>query len=347
MVPEQPIGRGLARRIEALAVLVGLLALTALAGCGGDDKVTIYSGRTEDLIQPILDDFTDATGIEVEIKYGQSADLALLIEEEVSAGKSDVDVFLSQSPGAVGYLDELGMLADLPAEVLALVPSEVADDDGRWVGFSGRQRVLVYNTELVDPSELPSTIAELTDPSWEGRIGLAPGNGSFQDFVTAMRATTGDDATRSWLDGIAANDPVSYENNLAVVSGVARGEVEVGLVNHYYNYRALAEDPDQPTANHQLADGDPGSLLIVTAASIVEGTDQPEAAAELIEWLLGDGGQSYFAEQTFEYPLAIGTEPPSNLPPLDFQDVGGIDFDELGGGLSGTRDMIADAGLEG
>jgi iron(III) transport system substrate-binding protein len=332
---------------RTLAVLAAVSGI-ALPSCGGDgEAVTIYSGRTDDLIQPILDDFEEETGIDVEVKYGQSADLALLIEEEVAAGKSDVDVFLSQSPGSVGYLDALGVLADLPADVLALVPAEVADDDGRWVGFSGRQRVLVYNTDLVDEADLPEAVSELVDPSWSGRVGLAPTNGSFQDFVTAMRVTTGDDATQAWLEGIAANDPVAYENNLAVVAGVARGEVEVGLVNHYYNHRALAEDPNQPTANHQLANDDPGSLLIVTAASIIEGTDQPEAAAQLIEFLLGEEGQHYFAAETFEYPLALGTEPPGNLPPLDFQDVSGIDFDELGGGLSGTREMIADAGLEG
>ncbi len=328
--------------------LTTALTTAGLYACSGSaDSVTIYSGRTEDLIAPILQEFTESTGIKVEVKYGQSADLALLIEEEQAAGRTDVDVFLSQSPGSVGYLDQLGVLESVPDEVLGLVPSEVRDDDSRWVGFSGRQRVLVYNTDVLAETELPSSVFELTDEQWKGQIGIAPGNGSFQDFVTAMRVSEGDEATAEWLAGIAANDPLTYENNTAIVAAASRGEIEVGLVNHYYNYRALAEDPSQTTANHLFAEGDPGSLLIVTAAAIVKGSDHPTQAAELITFLLSESGQAYFAEQTYEYPLAIGVAPPQNLPPLTFQDVGGIDFDQLGDGLAGTRQMITDAGLDG
>lgn len=313
----------------------------------GADSVTIYSGRNEEQIQPILDLFEEETGIDVEARYGDSADLALLIDEEGAAGRTEADVYLSQSPGSIGYLDQQGRLTELPAEILELVPEEVRDDDGRWVGFSGRQRVLVYNPELVDESELPDSVFALTDPEWEGQIGVAPSNGSFQDFVTAMRVTEGEEATAEWLAGLAANDPVTYPRNSAIVAAVGRGEVPVGLVNHYYNYQALAEDPNHPGLNHQFAPDDPGSLLIVTGAAIVEGTDRPDVAAQLIEFLLGPEGQQYFADETFEYPLAIGQEPATEIPPIDFTDVGSIDFEELGGGLERTRELIAEAGLEG
>ncbi len=313
----------------------------------GATSVTIYSGRNEELIQPILDSFTEATGIEVRAKYGDSADLALLIDEEAAAGRVEADVYLSQSPGSIGFLDDLGRLAPLPDEVLQLVPETVRDDDGRWVGFSGRQRVLVYNPELVSADELPDSVFGLTDERWKGQIGVAPSNGSFQDFVTSMRATEGDDVTQQWLEDLAANDPVSYPKNSAIVAAVARGEVAVGLVNHYYNYRALEEDPSLPSLNHQFAADDPGSILIVTGAAIVEGTDRADVAAELIAFLLGVEGQQYFATETFEYPLAAGQPPAPAIPPIDFADVGGIDFDTLAGGLSSTREMIAAAGLEG
>ena len=336
------------RRTSLLPTDVVLAAAGALAGCGGDEpELVVYSGRAESLIGPLLDDFTDDTGIDVEVKYGQSADLALLVDEELAAGSSAVDVFISQSPGAIGYLENNDRLAPLPQDVLDLVPATVRDDDGRWVGLSGRVRVLVYNTELVDPADLPSSVLDLVDPVWRGRIGVAPSNGSFQDFVTAMRVTEGDDVTEAFLDGLVANEPLSYANNNAIVEAVARGEVEIGLVNHYYNHRRLVEVPDSPTANHQLADGDAGALLIVSGAAVMEGTDRAEDAQRLVAWLLERQAQEYFAEETYEYPLAAGVEPAGDVPPIEFADVGGIDFSDLGDGLQATREMILAAGLDG
>ena len=330
---------------------MALVALIVSAtACGGDDAdVTIYSGRTDNLIQPILDDFEAASGLTVEVKYGSSADLALLIEEEAAAGESKADVFLSQSPGSLGFLEQNDRLEELPAATLALVSPAVSDDGGRWIGFSGRQRVLVYNTDLVDPAELPDSVFALTGNEWEGRVGVAPSNGSFQDFVTAMRVTEGDDVTADWLTGLNANDPKIYANNNAIVQAVGRGEVEMGLVNHYYNYRALAENPDQPSANHNFAPDDPGSLLIVTGAAIIatDDADDVAAGAQLIDFLLSSTGQQYFATETFEYPLAADEAPAGGVPPIDFDDVGGIAYEELGGGLEQTRVLITEAGFDG
>lgn len=334
-----------ARGVFAAVVAVGLLA----ASCGGDDgdSVTIYSGRNQELIQPILDEFSEETGIKVNVKYGDSADLALLIDEEAAAQKTKADVFLSQSPGSLGFLETDGRLAALPQSTLELVPETVRDENERWIGFSGRQRVLVYNTDLIDEADLPSSVFDLTQPEWNDKVGVAPNNGSFQDFVTAMRSSEGDDVTLEWLEGIADNDAVTYPKNSAIVAAVGRGEIEVGLVNHYYNYRALAEDPNVPSANHQFAPGDPGSLLIVTGAAIIEGTDRADFAAQLINFLLGPQGQQYFATETFEYPLAIGEEPPAAIESIEFGDVSGFSYSDLGGGLEQTRIMIAESGLEG
>ena len=334
--------------LRAIAI-VGACAVSASA-CGSDGAdVTIYSGRSERLIQPLLDDFEEASGLSVEVKYGKSADLALLIEEEAAADGSKADVFLSQSPGSIGFLEQNDRLAGLPAATLALVPPSVSDDGGKWVGFSGRQRVLVYNTDQVNPADLPSSVFALTDPEWSGRVGVAPSNGSFQDFVTAMRVTEGDEITAEWLADLNANDPKIYANNNAIVQAVGRGEVESGLVNHYYNYRALAENPNQPSANHNFAPDDPGSLLIVTGAAILATAEADEFAAgtQLINFLLSSAGQQYFATETFEYPLATGEEPAGDVPPIDFADVGGIAYELLGGGLEQTRELIIDAGFDG
>ncbi len=354
---------------------VGLAALSVLAlaasACGSDDtssdttapvattpgeaaeqpvsnadSITVYSGRSEELVQPIFDRFETETGIDVQVKYGDSADLALLIDEEAAAGRAEADIFLSQSPGSVGYLDGKGRLAPIAESILPVVPEQARDDDGRWIGISGRQRVLVYNTDLVDPAELPDSIFDLIDDRWTGQIGVAGGNGSFQDFVTAMRATEGEDVAIQWLNDLAALDPVPYPKNSAIVAAVGRGEIELGLVNHYYNYLALEENPDQPSANHVFAEGDPGAIFIVTAAAIIDGTDRADVANQLIEFLLSPESQRILSDDEYEYPLTIGVEPSGGLPPADFASVGVIDFEDLEGGLERTRELIADAGLE-
>ncbi len=348
--PNCPGQRRLARRrglaMRCLTLVAGLALMTSACSGGGDEpSVTIYSGRTENLIGPILDAFTAETGIAVRVKYAPSSDLALTISEE--GDKTPADIFLSQSPGAIGFLEDAELLGVIPDDVLTLVPESVRDADGRWIGFSGRKRVLVYNPDLVDQDDLPTTIFELTDPAWAGRLAIAPPNGSFQDFVTAMRATQGDSATQAWLEGLGANDVQTFPNNNSIVAAVGRGEVAAGLVNHYYNYRFLAEDPNHNAINHHLDDDDPGSVLIITGAAIMKRSEHPEAAIELIKWLLGDSAQRYFADETFEYPLAPGVPTAATVPPVSFTGIESIDYGQLGGDLTVTRTMIADAGLDG
>ena len=352
-------------------VLVGVLCLIVTAcGSGGDSgttgsaapsppaepapaaapepapggPITLYSGRNEDLIGPLVERFEEASGIDVDVRYGSSADLALLIETEGAA--SPADVFVSQSPGAMGYLATLGRLQVLPAHVLEEVAEGYRPGDGTWVGLSGRLRVLVYNTDLVDPADLPTSVLDLTGPAYDGRVGVAPANGSFQDFVTAMRFEAGDDATLAWLEAMAAHDSPNYAKNSAIVDAVLRGEVDMGLVNHYYLLRFLAEDPDAPGANHLFDPTDVGSLLIVTAAAVVDVSDRPAAAQAFIEYMLSAEAQEFYATETREYPLAAGVAPPAGLAPLEVREaMDTIDFEVLGGGLSRTQELIRRSGI--
>jgi iron(III) transport system substrate-binding protein len=338
----------LRRAVGTTALLAAALAtVSALSACSTDsgDEVTIYSGRTEDLIDPLLEEFSEETGITVAVRYGDSAELALLIEEE--GDQSPADVFLSQSPGATGYLDELGRLEPLPDDVLDIVEPRFRAGDSGWVGVSGRVRTLVYNRDEVAAADLPASVFDLTDPSYEGEVGLAPTNGSFQDFVTTMRVQFGDDETAAWLDGMNDNGVRGYPDNVSIVDAVARGEIDYGLVNHYYTEQLLAEDPDAPSRNYFFPNGDIGSLLLVTAASVLDTADgQEENAQELVEFLLSEGSQRFYAEETREYPLRPGVPIPEGLEPLDSLDVDTVDFSTLGGGLIETRQLIADSGLE-
>ena len=329
-----------------LAAVVVAAPLLAACGGGGGADLTIYSGRTENLVGPLLERFAEETGLDISVRYGDSSELALLVEQE--GDDTPADVFISQSPGALGFLADADRFEPLPETVKELVDDRFEDPDGGWVGLSGRVRVLVYNTELVDEADLPASVFDLTDEAYEGRVALAPENGSFQDFVTAMRAEVGDDEALAWLEAMEANGSPTYDNNNAIVEAVARGEVEMGLVNHYYNERRLAEDPDSPSANHLFEDGDLGSLILVTGVGMVAGTEHAEDAERFIEFLLSEEAQTFFSEETFEYPLAAGVEPHvEDLPPLESIAAPEVDLRSLGGGLAATRELIAESGLEG
>src|SRR5690606_1406502 len=267
------------RRLVGAVLVVAVGAGAAGCGSGDDDRLVVYSGRSRYLIGPLLDDFSEETGVGIDVRYGDSADLALLIDEE--GDRTPADVFISQSPGAVGFLDEAGRLGPLSEGIVELVPEGDAASDNTWVGLSGRVRTLVYNTDLVDPATLPESVLDLTADEFAGQVALAPTNASFQDFVTVMRDELGDEEALAWLEGMAAGDPPTFENNTAIVEAWGRGEVPMGLVNHYYALRATSDDPDLPVANYCFPEGDLGSTLLVTAAAILEGTDQREDAERL------------------------------------------------------------------
>jgi iron(III) transport system substrate-binding protein len=329
---------------SAMLVLLVVLGLTAGACGGSDEVITVYSGRTSNLIGPLLEDFAESSGIDIEVRYGQSADLALLIDQE--GDRSPADIFISQSPGAVGFLAGKGKLRPIGDEVLGLVPGGFRNADGLWIGISGRVRVIVYNRHLVDPSELPDSVFELTEERFRDRVAVAPANGSFQDFVTAMRETHGDDVTLAWLEGLVANDARAYANNTSIVQAVGRGDVPMGLVNHYYNFRAKAEDPGVASENYYFPNRNIGSLMIVTAIGVLSTTDDPELADQLVEYMLSESAQQFYSDKTFEYPLAAGVAPSSVLPPLSSIGVATYDFDQLGGGLERTKELIDESGLE-
>jgi iron(III) transport system substrate-binding protein len=326
-------------------ILVAVVALVlALTACdSGRDALTIYSGRDEALIGPLLEQFSEDQDIAIDVRYGDSADLALLIAEE--GEDTPADVFLSQSPGAVGFLATQDLLGELSADELSAVDPRFESDDGRWIGLSARQRVLVYNEDLVATDELPDSVLDMTDDQYAGDVALAPTNGSFQDFVTAMRQIEGEDVAEQWLTDMAANESPTYADNSSIVDAVARGEVPMGLVNHYYNYRKLEEDPEAPSRNYVFPNQDIGSLLIASTGSIIASSERQQEATEFIDYLLTDDAQQFYSDETFEYPLTEGVEPSADLPPLESLDTPEVDLNDLGSGLRDTARLIESSGL--
>lgn len=326
---------------RALPALVLAAALMPACG-GGDDALTVYTGREQTLVQPLLERFAEESGISIRVRYGDTAEMASTILEEGEA--SPADVFFAQDAGALGALDDAGMLRELPASILERVPERFRAPDGRWVGISGRARVVAYSTERIDPATLPGSILDYTDPSWSGRIGWAPTNGSFQAFVTALRLIEGEDAARAWLEGIIANDPVEYSSNLTAVDGIADGEVDVAFVNHYYLYVLRDEEgPDYPVENFSLSGGDPGALVNAAGVGVLQTSERSEEAERLIRFLLTEEAQTYFAEETHEYPLVEGVPVDPDLVPLSELDPPQIDLGDLDD-LQGTLRLLQEVG---
>lgn len=327
------------RSITATLLLIAAMLSIALPLPGRDKShlltsaeaqgttLTVYSGRSEELVAPLLEQFERETGIEVEVIYGDTTALALTILEE--GENTPADVFFAQDAGALGLLAEAGMLDELPAYIVSDVPERFRSTENLWVGVSGRARVLTYNTENVNPEDLPETIYGLTDPEWAGRIGFAPTNASLHAQLTAMRLLDGDKAMQNFVTGLLENEAVQYDGNSAAVAAVAAGEIDVALVNHYYMYRLLAENPDAPVANYYFPGGDAGSLVNVAGAAILNASDAKPLAQQFITYLLSSTAQNYFVEETFEYPLVEGIEADPRLLPLDEIETPELDLTNL------------------
>ncbi|WP_419922076.1 extracellular solute-binding protein [Candidatus Poriferisodalis sp.] len=310
----------------------------------GDQGVTVYSSRTENLIGPVLDAFECETGISVAVRWGTSTDLALLLAEE--GDRTPADVFLSRSPGPVGFLEGKSLLAAIDNDVLGLVDDQNRSASGTWVGFTGRKRVLVYNLDGVASGELPVSVFDLTDEQYRGRVAIPATNGSFIDWFTVLRDQHGTDVATKWLDDMVANEARYYSNNRSIVEAAGRGEIDMGLVNHYYQYQAAAAAGDAHRAdNWEFADDDIGSLLIITAATVTAASDRADAANELIAYLLGPSAQQYFSAETLEYPLAAGIEPDEVLPPVAALEIGSVDFGSLGEGFTRSTEIIEASGI--
>lgn len=353
--------RPLSRRGTA-AFAISALLLPVLAACGGSDEksdksgkdgkdvakktadeLVIYSGRNEELISPILAKLEKATGTKVQVRYGDSAELAAQILEE--GDRTKAGLFFSQDAGALGALSQAKMLAKLPEKSLNKVDAAFRGGEDDWVGVSGRSRVIAYNPKQTPKA--PDSVHDLVKPEWKGKVGYAPTNASFQAFVTGMRVLEGDESTLKWLKGLKANAAKQYPKNGAVLDAVDKGEISLGLINHYYWYEKVAElGADKVNAKiHFLPGGDPGALINAAGVGVLKNGGQGAAAEKAVDFLLSDEAQTYFATETSEYPLASGvTGTVKDLPALASLKAPKIDLGKLDS-LQKTLEMLKEAGL--
>ena len=331
--------------IRFWGIIALFLTAVFLSACGGSDgdagSLTVYSGRSETLVGPLIDRFKKDTGIDVSVKYAGTPQLAATLLEE--GDNTPADVFFAQDPGGLGAV--AGMLSPLEEDVLTKVPQWAVSSDGVWVGISGRARTVVYNTDTLTPDDLPDDLKGFTDPKWKGRLGWAPTNASFQTMVTAMRSMWGDQRTVQWLENIQANDPKVYPKNTPIVSAAASGEIDVGLVNHYYLHRFLAEQGDSFSArNYHPSAGGPGAIIMVSGVGILEESDNKDNAQQFIDYLLSDISQKYFVEETYEYPLASGIPVAERVSPLSEINNPDLSSSALSD-LEGTQALLREAGI--
>ncbi len=330
------------------ALFTGLLVLAW--GCNADQAVpaeaetpvlTVYSGRGESLIGPLFERIPDDAGFRVNVQYGKTAEMVtrLLTEGE----QSPADLIFAQDSGHLGILAKRGVLAALSEDILDTVSPEYRGQTGEWVGTSGRLRVLVYDTTKLSPEQLPKSLEELSLAKWKGKLGWAPANGSLHAHLSVIRHAWGEEKTRTWLEGVLANEPTTYPKNSPQVAAANVGAIEMGWVNHYYLHRL--DKHERRAANYSFSEpGDIGNVLMVSGVGIPKSSPKKAAAEAFIRWLLSEDVQSYFAQEGFEYPTRPGVRPHPDVKPLGKNQLATINQADLAD-LGPTRQMLTELGL--
>jgi iron(III) transport system substrate-binding protein len=290
-----------------------------VSACGSSShgpSITLYNGQHEQTTAALVAAFERQTGIHVAVRSGDEAELADQIMQEGSS--SPADVFYTENTPVLEALRERGLLAAVSPSTLAQVPSRYDSTQGDWVGVSARVSVLVYNTSLIKPRQLPGSILELAEPKWKGKLGFAPSETDFQPLITAITELDGVAAAERWLKGLRANSKL-YPDNETVVAQVNDGESAVGIINHYYWFRLRAElgQSGMHSALHYYAPGDPGDLVNVSGAAILKSSSNQADAQRFLAFLVSQTGQQTIAHShSYEYPLRAGVPPAPGLRPF-------------------------------
>jgi iron(III) transport system substrate-binding protein len=318
-----------------LSVLLacGALLMSACGSSSGDSAaITLYNGQHEQTTAMLVAAFEKQTGIKVAVRSDDEATLGNQILQEGS--NSPADVFYTENTPVLEELAEKGMLASVAPATLAAIPARYSSSQGDWVGVSARASVLVYNTGQISASQLPSSILELAEPKWKGKVGFAPSETDFQPLITSIIKRDGVAAAESWLNGLKANSKI-YPDNETVVAQVNNGESAVGAINHYYWYRLRAElgAGGMHSALHYYAAGDPGNLVNVSGAAVLKSSSHQADAQKLLAFLVSQEGQEVIAHShSYEYPLRPGVAPAPGLRPFDQLHPATLSPAELGNG---------------
>ena len=327
---------------------VAFLAIVA-AGCGsssssGSGSLTLYSAQHEPITEAFAKGFEEENGAEVKIRYGEDEGLASQIEQEGDA--SPADVVLTENTPPLEGLSEKGLLSKVDSPTLEEVPSQYISPAGDWVGVAARETVMVYNPELIAPSELPASILDLAKPEWKGKLAIAPSEPDFVPIVSAIEKLDGEAAAKEWLEGFAANAK-HYNDNEGIIAAVDSGQVAAGIINHYYWFEAVAEEGKDkvPSKLHYFGHEDPGALVNISGAGILASSDEQELAQEFLAYMVSKEGQEAMTHSgDWEYPLNSAVAPPPGLKPFDSLEPPKVTPADLGDG-SGPLELMQQVGL--
>lgn len=314
-----------------------------VAEVGGN--LVVYSGRSEPLIQPVMDAFKARyPNVEMLLKAGQNSQLAnALLEEKANP---QADIFITTELFTVQSLAQQGVFQSYLPTGVENLPAEFIGPGNVWIGLTRRARVIMVNTELVSPEEAPTSIFDLADPKWKGKIAAAGStNGSMQAQIAVMRQLLGEPATEEWLNGLLANEATFFGGHTDVRKAVGAGEFQIGLVNHYYYYLQQAEGSKVGIVFPDQGEGQIGLITNATAAGIVDGAPNPATAQVFMDFLISAEGQKLFAELNYEYPLLPGVEIHSKVQPLSGFHFADVNVAQAALEFDATFDLIERIGL--
>jgi iron(III) transport system substrate-binding protein len=327
-----------------IGTAAAVMTAPLLTACGGDDGpyITVYNAQHEELLEEVAPIFEEKTGIDVRLRSGKDLELANQLVAEGEA--SPADVFLTENSPAMTLVDNAGLFTKVDQETLDLIPEQYVPSNQNWLGFIARSTVLVHN-DSVSQQELPDSILELAEPEWAGRVAFSPTGADFQAIVSAVVATEGEERAREWIEGLAENGTV-LENNLVVMEAVNAGEVDTGIIYHYYWYRDQAEagENSDDAQLHFFGDQDPGAFVSVSGAGVLASSDKQEDAQSFVNFLASEEGQQAIADSyALEYPLnpAVSLEPP--VKPFEELEPPRLDVASLNS--EPVIEMMQDAGL--
>ncbi len=349
----------------AMMVVVSLFMLVS---CGEttDDELVVYSGRSQALVGPLVEDFKEQTGINIEVRYGNDAELLAVMSEE--GDQSPADIYWANTTGALANASQEGKLVALP-DSLTSKPDSYTSSSGEWVPVTVRFRVLAYNPQAVNPEDLPGSVLDLSDlEEFEGRVGWTPTYSSFYDFMTTMRLVEGEDTAADWLEGMKSLNPKAYSSNTPMVQAIAAGEIDIALTNHYYilrmkhggtggQYADTDSDSDTSMGEEELysdgtvetyhfSPGDVGNLAMVTGAAQLVTADDAGQAQQFLSFLLSQQAQEFAAQSVHEYPVIRDVELPEYMLEADEAMELSPDYDyEQLKQLEGTLNLLREVGL--
>ena len=331
------------RVAAALSVIAVVASATACSSDDGGDELLIYNAQHESLTKEWIDAFTKETGIKVTYRQGGDTELGNQLIAEGDA--SPADVFLTENSPAMAAVEDAGLFADVDTATVEQVPAEYRPSTNKWTGVAARTTVFAYNTQKLQLGELPRSIMDLQQPEWKGRWGAPPPKADFQAIVSAMLQLTGEQATSAWLTGMKTNATL-LQDNIATLRAVNDGEIDGGIIYHYYWFRdqAKTKEISANTALHYFRNEDPGAFISISGGGVLESSKKKDQAQQFLKFVTGKAGQEVLEKGTsFEYPVGSGVPANPALPALDTLQAPKVDPSTLDAAM--VTDLMTKAGL--